>query len=747
MKLKNILILSLAILSFASCKNSQHKDLLNYVDPYIGSGFHGHVFVGTSTPFGMVQLGPSNIYKGWDWSSGYHYSDSIIIGFAHTHLSGTGCTDLGDILMMPYTGEIRTRRGWQNDISGHHFASYYSHETETARPEYYSVMLDSYNIKAELTSADRVGFHKYTFPEGDEARLIIDLKEGNGDNSHDTYIKQVDDYTIEGYRYSKGWAEHKVFFTLKTNKAMTAFNAFYDTEARDGKELTGPAVKGVLSFGNKGGEVMFKVGISSVSCENAAANIDAEINHWNFDKVVAENVEKWNGELNKIQIETSSEEQKRVFYTALYHTMIAPALFSDSNGEFRLQDDKVRVASGKQYSTFSLWDTYRALHPLMTIIQPEKQSDIINSMLEVYKQNGELPVWHLQGYETYCMVGSPGVIVVADAILKGYEGFDKDLAYQALKNSMLRDNRSLNLYREYGYIPYELQNEAMSMAMEYAIADWSVAQVAKKMEKTEDYEYFLKRSKTYQYYFDKETGFVRGLSADGEFRPDFNPFISVHRASDYVEGNAWQYTWLVPHDIAGLVNCFGSEEAFISNLDTLFLAEGDLGKDASADMTGLIGQYVHGNEPSHHILYMYPYLGQPWKTAEKVREVLTNFYTDKPEGIIGNEDCGQMSAWYLLSALGFYQVEPAGGKYIFGSPILDKATITLADGKTLEILTENNSAENIYIQSVELNGNDYPYSYIEHADLVKGGSLKFVMGKTPSESFGVAVEHRPKTKE
>ena len=734
--------------TFSSCSKtdySKSKGLLQYVDPYIGSGFHGHVFVGTSTPFGMVQLGPSNIYKGWDWSSGYHYSDSILIGFAHTHLSGTGCTDLGDILMMPYTGEIRTRRGWQHDISGYHFASYYSHENEIVRPEYYSVKLDCYDIKAELTSSDRVGFHRYTFPKGEEARVIIDLKEGNGDDSYDTYIKQIDDYTVEGYRFSRGWATHKVFFTLKSNVAMKDFNAFHDTEPSNEKELKGTAVKGVLSFGDNAGEVMLKVALSSVSCENAAVNLQTEINHWNFDKTVAENAKKWNGELDKIKIETSDEAVKRIFYTAFYHTMIAPSLYSDHNGQFRLQDDKVYTADGNTYSTFSLWDTYRAAHPLMTIVHPEKVSDMINSMLAIYQQNGKLPVWHLQGHETYCMVGNSGVIVVADALLKGFDGFDKELAYEAMKNTMMRDNRGLNYYRQYNYIPYDMINEALSTAMEYAIADWGIAQVAKKMGKTEDYEYFLNRSKTFQYYFDKESGFVRGLSSAGKFRPDFNPFISVHRESDYVEGNAWQYTWLVPHDVEGLVAAFGSEERFIENLDALFLAEGDLGEHASADMTGFIGQYVHGNEPSHHILYLYPYVGQPWKTAEKVREVMTNFYTDQIDGIIGNEDCGQMSAWYMLSAFGFYPTNPSNGIYVFGSPLLDKVAISLPEGKTFQITAENNSGENIYIQSVELNGQNYPYSYIKHTDIMAGGTLKFVMGNAPSKTFGAAEEFRPKS--
>ncbi|NDV63667.1 GH92 family glycosyl hydrolase [Bacteroides sp. 224] len=743
----SFIILSLLFLSSCSfCAKEKNyaksEGLLQYVDPYIGSGYHGHVFVGTSTPFGMVQLGPSNIYKGWDWSSGYHYSDSIMIGFAHTHLSGTGCTDLGDILLMPYTGDICTIRGNQHDISNG-YASFYQHQNEIARPEYYSVLLDRYNVKAELTASDRVGFHRYTFPDGEQARIIIDLKEGNGDTSYDTYIKQIDEYTLEGYRFSRGWSTHKVFFTLKTNVALKDFHVFYDTTPKEGKELKGPAVKGVLTWGDRAGEVMLKVSLSSVSCENAAANIESEITHWNFDKIVAESSKKWNRELNKIRIETSDEAVKRTFYTALYHTMVAPSLYSDSNGEFRLQDDKVYTTDAKNYSTFSLWDTYRTAHPLMTIIHPEKQRDIINSMLAIYQQQGKLPVWHLQGYETHCMVGNPGVIVVADALLKGYDGFDKELAYEAMKNSMMLDERGLKHYRDLGYIPYDKEHEALSKAMEYAIADWAVAAVAKKMGKEDDHAYFLKRSKTYQYYFDKETNFVRGLAADGTFRPNFNPFTSIHREGDYVEGNAWQYTWLVPHDVKGLIDIFKGEQNFIQELDKLFQAEGDLGEHASADMTGLVGQYVHGNEPSHHIIYLYAYVGEQWKTAEKVRFIMDNFYTDKQDGIIGNEDCGQMSAWYIMSALGFYPVNPSQGIYVFGSPYMDKATVNLQNNKEFTVEAVDNSKENIYIQRIELNGVPYTKSYITHEDIAKGGTLKYFMGSQPNKEFGAAMEDRP----
>jgi predicted alpha-1,2-mannosidase len=471
------------------------------------------------------------------------------------------------------------------------------------------------------------------------------------------------------------------------------------------------------------------VALSPVSIDNAKLNLQAELPHWDFGQTVQNADKAWNEELNKIIIQTNDDTVKRTFYTALYHTMIAPSEFCDVNNDYRGADGQIhRNGTFTNYTTFSLWDTYRAAHPLMTIIHPEKMGDIINTMLTIYKEQGKLPVWHLMGCETDCMVGNPGISVVADAVLKGYDGFDKELAYEAMKNSAMLDERGLKYLKEYGYIPYDKEEEALSKCMEYAIADWAIAQVAQQMGKTEDYDYFLKRSKAYAYYFDKQTNFVRGLSSDGKFRTKFNPFEAVHRDNDYTEGNAWQYTWLVPHDIEGLAGLFGSNEALIQKLDSLFIVKGSLGAQASPDISGLIGQYAHGNEPSHHIIYMYPYLGQPRKTADKVREVLSVMYSDQPAGLSGNEDVGQMSAWYILSSLGFYQVEPAGGKYVFGSPIVDAATIRVKDGKTFTITVLNNSAGNKYIQSVSLNGKPYDNYYIDFKDIANGGTLEFVMG-------------------
>lgn len=716
--------------------------LLQYVDPIIGSDFHGHVFVGTSTPFGMVELGPSNIHKGWDWCSGYHYSDSVLIGFAHTHLSGTGGSDLGDILLMPYTGKLRSERGSQQDISDG-YASYYSHDNEIARPEYYSLLLSSYNIKAELTASDRVGFHKYTFPAGEQAHVMIDLKEGIGDKSIDTYIKQLDKYTLEGYRVSKGWGTHRVYFTLESNKPINDFTVFDDNEKKEGCELVAPSVKGVISFGENAKEVMFKVGISSVSCANAAEHIRLEIGHWNFAKVVDETATKWNNELSKIAIETGNEAYKRVFYTSLYHTMIDPSLYCDYNGEFRAKNDSVYVASWKNYSVLSLWDTYRTLHPLMTIIHQEKVDDLMNTMLSIFNQQGKLPIWHLQGWETNLMPGLSAVPVLADACLKGFKGFDHERAYHAMKASAMNVNhRNIPYILDKGYIPCDKVREATSLAMEYAVDAWGISEVAKRMGKMEDHEYFLKRSNYYKLYFDKSTIFIRPKNDDGSWRTPYDPVDATRKTGNFCEGNGWQYTFFVPQDPYGLIGLMGGDEIFTDKLDQFFNSK-ELIEGAADDISGLIGQYAHGNEPSHHIAYMYAYGGQQWKIAERVRFIMNDFYTDKPDGIIGNEDCGQMSAWYIMSSFGFYPVNPSKGVYVFGSPHFEKSTINLPAGKQFVIEAVGNSMENIYIQSAELNGQSYTKSYILHEDIVKGGNLKFIMGNTPNKNFGFNKEDRP----
>lgn len=722
---------------------SKSEGLLQYVDPYIGSGYHGHVFVGTSVPYGMVQLGPSNIHKGWDWCSGYHYSDSILIGFSHTHLSGTGCTDLGDILIMPLN-EIRTPRGNQDDIRDG-YASRYSHDNEIARPEYYSLLLDRYNIRAELTATDRVGFHRYTYPEGKPASILIDLREGNGSNAYDSYIRKIDDYTVEGYRYVRGWSpSRKVYFVLKSDKKIEQFTAYDDNTPQPWDQLKVASVKSVLTFGNVK-QVKIKVAISSVSCANAAMNLQEELSHWDFDKTVKMSAGRWNKELARMTVETDDEASKRTFYTAHYHTMIAPTLYCDVNGEYRGMNDMIYTDPKKvNYTTLSLWDTYRALHPLMTIIQPEMVDNVVNSMLSIYRQQDKLPIWPLMSGETNQMPGYSSVPVIADAYLKGFTGFDAEEALQAMKaTATYEKQKGVPYVIEKGYIPADKIHEATSIAMEYAVDDWGIAAMARKMGKTGDAATYAKRAHYYKNYFDSSIHFIRPKLEDGSWRTPYDPARSIHTVGDFCEGNGWQYTFFAPQDPYGLIELFGGDKPFVAKLDDFFTNNDSMGEGASSDITGLIGQYAHGNEPSHHVAYLYAYAGEQWKTAEKVRFIMDEFYTDRPDGIIGNEDCGQMSAWYLLSSMGLYQVNPSDGVFVFGSPCFKKVEMKVRGGKTFTVEAPNNNKENIYIQKVYLNGKPYNKSYIIYDDIINGSTLKFVMGKKPNKNFGKAPANRP----
>ncbi len=737
---KTILFLTTVLLAFSCTQHEnavQETDFTQFVDPYIGSDYHGHVFVGANVPFGAVQLGPNNETQGWDWCSGYHYSDSILIGFAHTHLSGTGIGDLGDIIFMPvsdiYNPEV------EKD-SAFNWKSTYSHDRETVEPGYYYIHIDRYNIDAELTTTERVGFHKYKYNSGENSFVIVDLKYGTGwDLLTDGLIEQVDNTRIKGHRMSRGWANNQqVFFYTEFSKEIKRFEVLASNEKQG-------VVTALIEF--KGaGELLAKTAISPVSTDGAKANLEAEAINLDFETVKSAAKEKWNTELAKIKIETENLADKRTFYTALYHTMIAPSLFNDVTGEYRGADREVKSDPGYEtYTTFSLWDTYRAAHPLFTLVQQERVNDFINSMLAIYQQQGKLPIWHLHGNETNTMVGYSAVPVIADAYLKGFRGFDTELAFEAMKTSATIDERGLDYVKSQGFIPADSQVESVARAMEYAIDDWAIAAMATAMRKTEDAEHFAKRAKYYQNYFDESTGFMRGKMSDESWRTPFNPIYSQHREDDYCEGNAWQYTWLVPHDVEGLIELFGSEEAFVTKLDSLFTIPSIKVEGASADITGLIGQYAHGNEPSHHISYMYAWVGQQWKSAEKVREICTTMYNDQPDGLCGNEDCGQMSAWYVFSSMGFYPVNPANGAYVFGSPLFDEAEIELPEGKAFKIVAENNSKENIYIQSARLNGQPYEKTYITHKDILKGGELVFMMGNEPNPEFGKKMANRPKS--
>ena len=753
---KNIYIVLLSILSainlFGTIAAKQSytprlKGLAQYVDPYIGTGDHGHVFVGANVPYGAVQLGPTQYSQGWDWCSGYHISDSIIIGFSHTHLSGTGIGDLGDISFMPAIGEIKLTRGnLRDEKSG--IYSKYSHKNEIVKAGFYSVHLDRFNIDVALTATKRVGFHQYTFPESKNAKIIIDLEHGIGwDTPTETYLVQENDSVVSGYRFTRGWAkDQRIYFSATFSKPMKKFIVSDTTSIKSGNTIKVAKAYGQAIFETNNKEKIYvKVSISPVSIENAKLNMKIELSSWNFDQAVTNASNNWNEALNKIAIVTDNKNLMHSFYTALYHTMIAPSLYCDVNGDYRGTDGKIyRNVSFTNYTTFSLWDTYRAAQPLMTLISPEMIPDIANTFLKINNEQGKLPIWHLMGNETDCMVGNPGTIALADIVLKGYK-VDNEAAFQAMKKSQLLDEYGLKYMKQYGYIPCDKQDESVSRALEYAIADWSTAQIAKKLNKTDDYNYFIKRSKAYTYYFDPETKFMRPKLLNGKFKTPFDPLRTQDEkgVKDFTEGNAWQYTWLVPHDINGLVSCFGSRESFIQKLDSLFIVKEKLGTEAPPDISGLIGQYAQGNEPSHHILYMYAYVGQQWKTAEKVREVLHKFYSSRPAGLSGNEDVGQMSAWFVLSAMGIYQVVPAGGVYVFGSPLVNEATLKVKDGKTFKIIAHLNSKKNIYIQRATLNGKNYTKSYINFTDIMAGGVLKFEMGSTPSHTFGMNKADRP----
>ena len=730
--ISTLIILAASISIMASAQSDmtrpqeRHSVRSNWVNPRIGTGGHGHVFYGANVPFGYVQLGPTEPTRGWDWCSGYHDSDSVLIGFGHQHLSGTGIGDLGDIALLPIT-----HRDQRSVIFGHN--------DESVHPGYYSVSLRNGGkpyVRVELTATQRTGMHRYDFDaEQDTIYLRLDLGQGIGwDSPKQMMMEQRSPRRIVGYRYSSGWArDQKVYFVMDFQQNVML------------EKLDGDTV-GIISAPNFPATPFYvKVGLSAVSIENAIENLVAENPSWDFYDIARKAWSAWAVELDKIQIDTDNEDDRKVFYTALYHTMVAPSVFCDVNGQYRGADGKVHQGDFTNYTTLSLWDTYRSAHPLQTLIHREKQRDIAQTFLHIAEQQGKLPVWHLMGNETDCMVGNPGVPVLADLVLKGFD-VDFKAALKAMTTSAMLDERSMGLLKQYGYIPYDLEpdKETVARGLEYALADWCIARVAKVAGDKENYDYFLNRSKSYEKYFDKKLKFMRGKDSKGNFRDvaEFDPLSTKHRNDDYCEGNAWQYTWLVPHDVHGLVKQFGSEKAFIQKLDSLFIVEGDMGEEASPDVSGLIGQYAHGNEPSHHIIYMYNYVGQPWKAAQLIRRVLREQYRNDVDGLSGNEDVGQMSAWYVLSSMGLYQVEPAGGKYIIGSPLFNEARINVGDGKTFTVKAVNNSDENIYVQSATLNGKRYNKSYIDYRDIVAGGTLELVMGPKPSK-WGTDKKNRP----
>ena len=756
MIMKNKYLIILSAILIVSCakktetRTSKNENVSSYVDPFIGTGGHGHTYPGATVPFGMLQVSPVNGISEWDWCSGYHYSDDVAIGFSHLSLSGTGIGDLADILFMPVNKavDLSTNPISRDSIP---YKSSYSHKNEKATPGYYQVFLENHNVNVELTTSKRTAYHKYTFKEGDTQSVVINLGFAiNWDKSIETFLKVEDEHTISGYRYSTGWAKNqKVFFVAKFSKPIVNYKLSADGNTTDKDLVKGIKTSTQLFFdGAKNKELLAKVALSSVSVENAKDNLDAKEETFETTKSEAETL--WNSALSQIVVETPTDSLKTIFYTALYHAQLAPVTFSDKNGQFRLENDSIVTATNyTAYSTLSLWDTFRAEHPLLTLIAPDRVSDMVNSMLAFYDTKKILPVWTLYGNETNTMTGYHSIPVIVDAYQKGIRGFDAEKAYEAMKNTMMQDDRGLIYYKKYGFIPYSLLDESVTITLEYAYDDWCVAQMARALGKEADYQYFLNRSKAYQQLFDKKSGFMRGKSVDGKsWNAPFDPKHSNHREqTDYTEGNAWQHSWFVPQAVDDLIAIHGGNEIFTSRLEKLFTESSEItGDNVSADITGLIGQYAHGNEPSHHIAYMFNHANQPWRTQYWARHIMDTQYNTTPNGLSGNEDCGQMSAWYVLSSIGLYPMNPASGEYEIGSPIFEKSTIKLPENKTFMIEAEYVSHTNFYIQSATLNGKPFTKTTLSHQDILKGGTLHFVMGNKPNKNWGIKNKAQQLTK-
>ena len=713
--------------------------LISYVDPFIGTGGHGHTFPGAAVPFGMVQLSPDNGRNGWDWSSGYHGSDSLITGFSHMHLSGTGIGDWLDISVLPLTTPLAD--------TTQAFKLPFRHADEYASPGYYQVKLAN-GVHAELTATERCGYHRYTYPEGATPIIRFDLGfHVNWDSPTETHLSILNDSTLVGYRYSTGWAKtQRVYFAARTSAPIARSIVNDGYSASDMSDMvetyengTGASIQ--LFFDTHAHQkIEMKVALSMTSYDKAISAL-REIPDWNFSRVRKAAEDKWEKELQKVTIRTTDHQLKRIFYTALYHTALSPTLYSDADGTYQnANGERHTLPEGTdRYTLFSLWDTFRALNPLFTLTQPQRYTDMLNSLLAFHDENGLLPVWDLSTWETNTMSGYHAIPVLADAILKDWPGLDADRAYEAMLHSAYQDIRGVPDYIEYGYLPQDKMAESVTITLEYAFDDWCIAQVAKKLGKPADYATFMNRAKSYTHLFDSQTGFMRAKTSDGNFVEPFDPFWSEHdsKKSQYIEGNAWQHSFFVPHDVRGLAHLYGGNEGLSDKLDELFAVSSEMhGENISPDASGFIGQYAHGNEPSHHIAYLYSYIGEPWKTQQLVRQIVDSMYHDQPDGYAGNEDAGQMSAWAVWSIAGLYPVNPASGEYVFGSPMADEVVFTLPTGKSLTIRTQNNANQNSYIQSVTWNGEPYENLYIRHEDLLKGGELIFKMGAKPSKKYG-----------
>jgi len=717
----------------SSAWSQKPQSLTDYVNPFIGTGGHGHTFPGASVPFGMVQLSPDTRLEGWDGCSAYHASDSVIYGFSHTHLSGTGCSDYGDILLMPVSGDV--------ELENYGYASHFRKEDERAAPGHYSVILTPSGIGVELTATARTGFQRYSFPGTGPANIVVDLK--HRDKVLESGMKVVGNDEIEGYRFSRAWAENQmVFFVAKFSKPFQSYTLSMDGQPQPGaQETKGTDLKSYFTFSNSGNEtILVKVAISGVSIEGARKNLEAEIAGWDFDTVRNQATAQWNKALGKMVIDGGSTDQKTVFYSALYHTLLQPNIYNDVDGNYRGRDLKVHHADGFDYYTvFSLWDTYRAANPLYTIIEPKRVTDFIQTFLKQYEEGGMLPVWELSGNETGCMIGYHAVPVIADAYQKGIRGYDTIKALEAMKHSAEQSHLGLLYFRDKGYIPADKEGESVSKTLEYAYDDWCIAQMAKAMGKNDDYKIFIRRAQNYKNLFDFTTGFMRAKSNETWF----SPFDPAEVNFNYTEANAWQYSFYVPQDIETLMALMGGRNRFSVKLDALFTADPKTTGRKQSDITGLIGQYAHGNEPSHHMAYLYDYAGQPWKTQEMVHRICNDFYKNSPDGLIGNEDCGQMSAWYIFSACGFYPVTPGSGIYVIGTPVFPNVTIHLGNGKTFSVRTKYAGDTNFYIQAATLNGKPFSRCYISHREIMEGGELAFTMGPTPNKAWGVGLNAMP----
>ena len=742
--MKNISVatkISLLIFFVVSVSVIAQTKFVKYVDPFIGTDGHGHTYPGATLPFGMVQLSPDTDITGWDWCSGYHYSDNSIIGFSHTHLSGTGCADYGDILFMPTVGELKTIPG-SKSVPGSGYRSSFDHKNEIVEAGYYSVRLDDYKIKVELTATKRTGIHKYTFPKSDQSNIIIDLVHGIEDQINGAELNIIDSKTISGFRRSSGWAKnHCVYFYAEFSKPFQTFGVVENGNVLIGKKYsTQKNLKAFVKYSTTNNEaILVKVGISHTSIEGAKRNLKAEAESLNFDVAKRNAQNEWEKELSKISVESKDERQMNIFYTSLYHSLLNPNTFSDVNGAYIGMDNKIHSLKNRDmFSVFSLWDTFRADHPLFTIIDKKKASDMVNALITKFDESGLLPIWELASNETGTMIGYHSIPVIADAYFKGIRDYDVEKAFAAMKISAMQNHHGLDSYKEMGYISSDLENESVSKTLEYAYDDWCIAMMAKDLGKMDDYKIFIERSKYYSNLFDPSTSLMRPKK-NGKW---FEPFDPYSVSGNYTEANSWQYSFFVPHDVNGLIHLMGGNEKFISKLDQLFTTDPKLTGRVQSDITGLIGQYAHGNEPSHHMAYLYNYAGAPWKTQQKVHEIVTTLYSEKADGLCGNEDCGQMSAWYVMSSLGFYPVCPGDEKYIFGTPSFGKITIKTGEKNKFMVIANNISENNFYIQSAKLNGKDYPFSYIKHSDLVKGGKLVFEMGPNPS-NWGTEIKNCP----